>query len=480
MTGRIMTEKKKSYSRQRKFRFDAYTNNWTGLGSSSRDKAVLAQFQRSSKLSDNYLESLYHDNDVASRLVDVLPEEVFKRGYYLTVGDNEEYKDDLEDYVAISEYEAEHPEIAKIHMELDRLEAREKFTEAMIWARVFGGAALWVGVNDGNSQEEPVDERRIQSIDFIKVLDSRYIYPFETYEDPLDPKFGETKTYKIIPNSSATIFSFNTAPEAVVHESRIIPFHGTRTSVNRMRENRGWSNSLLQKCDEVLSQFGQSWQATAHLMTDAAQAVFKMAGLMESISAQRPEYISMRLADTDMNRSVARMIAVDAENGEDFRRDSYSFNGIPQILELFMLRLSLAARIPVTILMGQSPAGMNATGESDIRWFYDTVRSAQIHQVKPKLEYLIRLLMLSKKGPTAGVEPEKWAVCFPSPWQMNDFEKAEINKTRAETRRTLAEAELLEKKLSAELPVLPNTEMSPENPDGTALNNSNKNENETE
>lgn len=442
-----MTEKKitkRTVTKQKKFRFDGYLNAYTGLGDFNRDKSLLSSFQRRSKLSDKYLEDLYHESDVAARICDAYPEEMFKQGFYIKT-ENSEYKDDMDEYLSIENLQAEQPEIHALLMKFDELEAREKFLRAMIWARVFGGSAIFMGIDDGNAQDEPVDFDRIQDVTFLKVVDSRYVYPWEVYEDPNHPKFNEPKTYRIVPNDNRVFLPSNTpVAEAIVHESRIITFNGTRTTETRMRENRGWSDSILQKCDEVLMQFGQSWQATSHLMTDAAQGIFKMTGLVEALEQSKLSYITQRLADMDMNRSVARMLVVDADTNEDFRRDTYSFNGIPQILELMMLRLSLAARIPVTILMGQSPSGMNATGESDIRWWYDTVKTGQRHELKPKLERLIQLLFLSKQGPTKGKEPEMWSVCFPSPWQMNDFERAQINQIRAETKKTLAEAERLE------------------------------------
>lgn len=126
-----------------------------------------------------------------------------------------------------------------------------------------------------------------------------------------------------------------------------------------------------------------------------------------------------------MSRSVSRSILLDAED-EDFRRDSYSFAGIPEILEKLMLRLSSAARIPVSLLMGQAPAGMNATGESDIRFFYDQVRAEQ-EALKPKLENLIKIIVADENA--------RIKITFPALWQMTDREKAELRRMEAETDR---------------------------------------------
>ena len=52
--------------------------------------------------------------------------------------------------------------------------------------------------------------------------------------------------------------------------------------------------------------------------------------------------------------------------------------------------------------MGQAPAGLNATGDSEIRWFYDRVAARQRRELQPALKRLVKLLFLSKRGPTKG------------------------------------------------------------------------------
>jgi phage-related protein (TIGR01555 family) len=132
-----------------------------------------------------------------------------------------------------------------------------------------------------------------------------------------------------------------------------------------------------------------------------------------------------RMELVDMSRSISRSIILDAED-EDFRRDTYGFSGVPEILEKMMLRLAAAARLPVSLLMGQAPAGMNATGESDTRFFYDQVKAEQ-EALKPKLEKLVKIIV--------GDENAKVGIEFPALWQMTDREKAELRRMEAETDR---------------------------------------------
>jgi phage-related protein (TIGR01555 family) len=182
---------------------------------------------------------------------------------------------------------------------------------------------------------------------------------------------------------------------------------------------------VLQRVYPVLQQFHTAWQATAHLMTDAAQGIFKLKGLHSAMSSNRSEELLKRMELVDMSRSISRSIMLDAED-EDFRRDSYGFSGVPEILEKMMLRLAAAARLPVSLLMGQAPAGMNATGESDTRFFYDQVRAAQ-EALKAKIERLVKIMNAD--------ESTKVSVEFPALWQMTDREKAELRRMEAETDR---------------------------------------------
>jgi phage-related protein (TIGR01555 family) len=135
-----------------------------------------------------------------------------------------------------------------------------------------------------------------------------------------------------------------------------------------------------------------------------------------------------RMAVVDAARSVARALVIDAE-GEDFQYVPRNAAGIDKLLEMTWLRLAAAARMPVTRLMGQSPSGMNATGASDLRFWYDTVRASQRHELKPRLERIVNLAAKNVEG----VDPGVWEVNFPSLWQMSEKEEAEVKKIVAET-----------------------------------------------
>src|SRR4029077_5179269 len=70
--------------------------------------------------------------------------------------------------------------------------------------------------------------------------------------------------------------------------------------------------------------------------------------------------------------------------------------------------------------------------DSDVRLFYDTIKTEQASKLAPHLERLVRLLMLAQDGPTGGEVPPA-RVEFAPLWQMTPAETAGLRQTVAET-----------------------------------------------
>lgn len=385
-------------------KIDGWANDLTGFGT-SRDKTTYGRFYAAAPLSDTSLSALYHHNDMAARMVDVIPDEMFRKGFKFKVED-----------AGLTNL---------INDKMVALGTAQRFTEAARWGRLFGGAAIIIGADDGKLPETPLDPERANDIRWLRVVDRRYIQPVSYYQDEKSFKFGQVETYRVTPNS-------NSGRTHHVHESRVILFGGAPTGDQERTENTGWDYSVLQRPHNVLRQFDTGWTAVENLLTDGHQTVYKMSGLADAIAAGESDYLTKRAKIVDMARSVVRAMVIDAGNpaaqeaSEEFLRHSVSFADIPAVLDKFMLRLSAAVQIPVTILMGQSPAGMSATGESDFRWFYDRVDSERVNRMNEPLTRLADIWLRTKAGRevTKGpVPPVK--VDWPSLWSETPLAEAQ-------------------------------------------------------
>jgi 2'-5' RNA ligase len=223
------------------------------------------------------------------------------------------------------------------------------------------------------------------------------------------------------------------AQNASVHASRIIRFDGVEPTKRRRQTLQGWGDSVLQRVYVDLQQARGAYAAVSGLMHEASQGVFKMKDLMLMMAGDRDDTLKRRMEAMDMSRSVARAILIDAD-GESYERvEVGSLTGLVEAMDRFTNMVSASSEIPVTVLMGQAPAGLNATGESDIRSWYDAVEAEREAMLRSRAERMVKLLLKSKDGPTGGVEPPGWKVTFPPLWQPTPSEEAELRSKVATT-----------------------------------------------
>ena len=409
-------------------RTDSWMSAITGIGT-ARDKAKTTRFVAGVGMSDETLEALYNEDDIAARVCELLPGEALREGFDVEV--------ESDDQTSISESKDIGASIEREHV---RLDTARIVNDAAVWARVFGGGAIIVGADDGATPEElalPLNEKAIVSINFLTAIDRRHLTPATWYNDPTSDKYGMPSAYRMTPtvvSARSVAGAYASDPRTstlIVHETRLVLIDGERVTIRQRQLNDGFGASVLQRMHDVMQAFNASWGAVANLMQDAAQAKFKIQGLIDMISAGNEAVLQKRMAIVDYNRSVSRAVLLDAEL-EDFTRDAYSFAGVPDLLDRWMLRMAAAARMPVTMLMGQSPAGMDATGASDRQIWFDTVSAYQSNKIAPAIERITKLITLAKNGPTSGIEPASWSICFRPLWQMTEKETAELRKLNAE------------------------------------------------
>jgi phage-related protein (TIGR01555 family) len=285
---------------------------------------------------------------------------------------------------------------AKIEEYAGNLQLFPKAQEATIFGRAYGGGLLIIGADDGQDMAMPLNEDNVKSVRFLTFIDRRFIVA-HSYYDQIGPKYGEVEVYNVIN-------PFGNMNNSYVHESRCVRFDGAPVDLMMRRRLAGWTLSVLQAPYDTMRQFDTSFQSIAQLMSDMSQAVMKINGLAQLISNDQ-KTLQTRMQMVDMSRSSGRLIYLDAEN-EEFKREPTPLQGVADTLEMQMLRLAAAAEMPVAILFGREPSGLNATGDADFRRFYDMIAGQQKQELEPKLLRIYTLICKAKDGPTGGKVPD--------------------------------------------------------------------------
>jgi phage-related protein (TIGR01555 family) len=363
---------------------DGWQNLATGYGT-SRDKTMSATFERGCVLDDMTLSALYSYDDLAGKVCDVYPKEEWRCGF------------------TISGYQPD--EIADAQKYLNKFEIPQTMTDARIWGNVYGGSAIWPLVDDGLPPEEPLDLARIRSVMGMRVIDRRWLIPETWYYT--GPKAGYPELYRVVqPTQGGALLIIGR-----IHETRLVKFPGARTEWQRKLSLLMWDESVLVKPYAALRSAGQVWQSIENLVSDANQGVFKIQHLFDLLTAdptqgddaasfaQSPSgKLLKRIAFMDRTRSAGRAIVIDKEN-EEFERVATSFAGLPELSLGQWKRVAAASDIPVSRLIGEAPAGLNATGDAETQTFHAKVRANQTQIDEPRLRQLLRILFSAQDAP---------------------------------------------------------------------------------
>jgi phage-related protein (TIGR01555 family) len=390
-------------------RVDGWANVLTGVGTVLGGQGRSSySYQGAERLGEGMLEELYHSDAYAARICEAVPKHALRRGFTVKVGD-----------IATE---------TAVQQAVTRLHVVPRLREAWTWARVFGGGAVLLGCDDGRDPAEPLDTVALRRVLFVTSVTSRELWP-ETWElDPLNERFGEPVIYRL-----TRVGGGGGMDTSRVHHSRLVRFEGLPTTRQRRITLKGWGESYLQRAHDLLVEWNGAHTAVNDLVQQSSIGVFKMKDLMSLVASDPDGTLKKRMEAMDLARSVAKSILLDSE-GEAYERvEVGALTGLPDLLDRYSLRLAGALEMPVSILLGREPAGLNATGEADTRAWYDSIDAERETILKPAVERIVRLVLLSQEGPTSAKEPEGWSVEFPPLWQPTESERATLRKTVADT-----------------------------------------------
>lgn len=258
-------------------------------------------------------------------------------------------------------------ETKKINDILFDFDIDNKMTNAVSLARATGGAVLLLLVDDGESIENELDYNNLKRIYGVKVYDATEVFPRTINMDYSSYDFGSIITYNVIDSRTGKNF--------IVHSSRLIVFDGMET-VDRVRSQRnGWGGMVLDECEAEIERYNQASKLSISILSRISQGVLKIKNLMGAINAGKEDKIKKYVSEMDALRSVMNSLIIDSE--DDFDLKNMTLTGYKDIIEQQQIAVSAVAKIPVTILFGRSPAGMNSTGESDMETYYAMLKRIQ-------------------------------------------------------------------------------------------------------
>lgn len=271
---------------------------------------------------------------------------------------------------------------------------RRDILQCLKWSRLYGGAAAVIIIKGHEDiLDQPLDYDTIMPGSFKGLIAcDRWtgITPGSTMiTDVSNPDFGLPAYYEWVTDE----FSVK------VHHSRILRFTGRDlTTIERYTEQQ-WGTSEVELVIDELKKRDNTSYNIAQLIFLANLRVLKMRDLGESLAigdetAQKEAYDTIQA----QNWLMSNMGLYVLDEKDSFETHQYSFSGLNDIYESFMLDIAGAAEMPVTKIFGRSPQGMNATGDGDKENYYNTIEQKQISQLEPALDKLLPIMYVSEFG----------------------------------------------------------------------------------
>lgn len=372
------------------------------------------------------LEAAYRGSWIVGRVVDCAAEDMTKAGIIITTNEG---ADKIQDF----------------KVQFSRLQIWQRVKDTTGWGRLYGGA-IGVFQIDGQDLQSPLDPETIEKGQFrgIAVYDRWQLNPVLSEIIEEGPDIGLPAYYDIVlgnnlnqpaqvpgdgSQSNAGQMPGQTAgaPNAYgrvrVHHTRCFRMGGHKLPFFQAITEMMWDESIIERMWDRLIEFETATAAAGGLIGRALLRTIGIENFREVLSSGGEAARGMIESFEYMRQFQTSEGLTLLDKNDTFATTAYSFAGLSDILERFGEQLSGASETPLVRLFGQTPGGLNSSGDSDIRNYYDSINAKQESYLRNPVEMIIKILWRSTFDDAA---PKDLSFIFTPLWQMTAKDKSDI------------------------------------------------------
>lgn len=368
-------------------------------------RAKQNQFSGVNKLTNSIQEfiDLYEQDNFIGNVVDHLPDDATQADW--------EYK--LDGYE-----EKDNP----IEAELERV--KPYICHSCKQARGPAGWSLVYPVIKGeeNNLEEPLDERKLSG----RIIEGYSVWMggqhgdvtvYSTQDDKKKPDYGMPEYY--------------TLDGDIIHHSRVLLFTGVKRIAPKIRLGSHLNDpgtSVIKRCYQQWQNFNASNNAIAATMPSFNQKILKIKDLFVLLAKEK-EFKNI-VGSMAFAMNVLGIMMVEADGG-DYSVLSHQYSDVPALLDYFKKIFAGSTDLMASELFNESPAGVTS-GSYEKFDKANQVHKYQISQLAPQVNKLIRIVSFMN-----GIDPKAGKLEFPSTYQLDKKDAADVELKEAQKIRTL-------------------------------------------
>jgi hypothetical protein len=312
--------------------------------------------------------------------------------------------------------------IKSITDEMRRLKIQDAFRVALEHDGLFGRSHIFLDVDVKNPAdlETPlyISNRTIKKGAFkrVRVIEPIWTYPGQYNSTrPWDPTFYRPDTWWVMGTK----------------------FHSTRLPMIVSREVPDILKPAYMfgglSMTQMIKPYVDNWLRTRQSVSDLVHA-FSVSVLktnMQATLAGEPGAGQDPIARAQMFnqfRDNRGLFMLDKET-EEFANVATPLSTLDKLLAQSQEQMASIAGIPLTILLGITPSGLNASSDGEIRTFYAWIEALQNDVIRDLLARIIKIIQLSLWG---NIDDEIDFSFIPL-WTLDEEKKAAVRKTNADT-----------------------------------------------
>lgn len=368
---------------------DGYANTITRMGT-TQDKSLGTFYLSDRYLGWEELSLLYEQDALASRIVRRLVDDATRTKYRL-VG-----TDETVDWQSVQS-------------ELDDLETLQALGDAWRWARLYGGSIVIMAIDDGRPFSEPVDWDNVRKLNALSVVDSTNVIPVGFVPGLGSRAFSEPERYEIVVPWGGK--SDPTGNQRLVHKSRVIRFDGISVPASRMIINGGWGPGVLQQVWRQIKRLGTAETYAENLLHEISVMVFRITGFKELLCGGPGNEQTAKDLLEQLKWGIDNLHVLGLDKDDEFQEVKRSVEGVEKLLTSFETAVVRNTDYPRLVLLGEHPGGLNAgaAGQTEIRGYYDHVKSEQETTLTPKINRVLNVLFAARRL-RGEVVPSEWTI----------------------------------------------------------------------
>jgi phage-related protein (TIGR01555 family) len=302
--------------------------------------------------------------------------------------------------------------IGLIEKQLEKFNVRGLFRRACEIDGFFGRAQIYIDLGDDPNSRElskplvPAAKMKKGAIKNLKTIEPFWSYPGR-YEStsPLHPDFYTPRNWFVMTSN--------------VHSSRLLTLVG-REMPDMLKPAYSFGGLSL---SQMIKPYVDNWLRTRQSVSDLIHSFSTMvlATDMSTVlqNGTSAAGILGRLQLFNQTRDNRGVMAINKDS-EELTNVSTPLGTLDALQDAAQAQIASVAGIPLVILLGVTPSGLNASSDGEVRTFYANIKAYQERVFRQPLQTLIDLLQMDLDGTI----DEEISFDFVDLWEVSETDNA--------------------------------------------------------